>query len=690
MGEISMARFFFIIQCFVLALALLLSGEAIAAKKKKLLRPAPVVAAETAPVPPPVSHPLDALTADEIKQASTLLKSAGAADNKTLFGIITLEEPAKSEVLAWTPGKDFTRKAFAILRKDQKTFEAHVDLKASKVVSVIEKPGVFPMIMNAVWERGRDAFMKDKRYTDALVKRRITDPKSVFCTPNSAGYFPGEAGTGRFLLKVPCFSSKDKLHPALARPIEGLMGVVDGETGDVISVLDREVVDLLPAPPGYGQTLPKPEAESAPAEILVAAPGNIKLSGLLNVEWLKWNFHVRADKRAGLVVSLARFKDGSRQRNIAYQMYPSEMFVPYMDPNPTWSYRTFMDVGEFGLGYLMSTLAPGIDCPASAYFIDLTYPNDVGGSYTKARALCIFERPTGDPAWRHYSSGRKTVIGESQLELVVRTIPTLGNYDYVIDYVFDPSGNIKLRVGATGFDAIKSTIAADMDSPSAKDDTAFGNLIAPYTVAPNHDHYFSFRLDMDVDTAENTFVRDSFVATPAKDSGGRTSLWTTKTQRFLKEGPIAADHETMSSGVSYRLQNNNEKNSLKQTPSLWFNAHHDAESILDAADPPQSRATFSSHQFWISKYKPDELWSAGLYPNLSQKDDGLPSYVADGEDITNQDIVVWYTMGFRHVTRPEDFPILPTFWHEMTIRPAFFFDRNPSMTFNSGHQQSDQ
>jgi primary-amine oxidase len=79
------------------------------------------------------------------------------------------------------------------------------------------------------------------------------------------------------------------------------------------------------------------------------------------------------------------------------------------------------------------------------------------------------------------------------------------------------------------------------------------------------------------------------------------------------------------------------------------------------------------------------LWSAGLYPNLSQKDDGLPTFVADGEDITNQDIVVWYTMGFRHVTRPEDFPILPTFWHEMTIRPAFFFDRNPSMTFNSGH-----
>jgi primary-amine oxidase len=688
MGENSMARFILIVRCFALALALLFSTDAFAAKKKKKAPAAPPAVSEQAP--PPVVHPLDALTAVEIEATSKLLKASGAANDKTLFGIITLEEPPKAEVLAWTTGRDFTRRAFVVLRKDQKTFEAHVDLKAGKVLAVTEKPGVFPMIMNAVWERARDAFMKDKRYAEALTKRGITDPKTVFCTPNSAGYFPGEAGTGRFLLKIPCFSSKDKLHPALARPIEGLMGVVDGETGEVISVLDREIVALPPAPQGYGQTLPKRGPSSAPAEILVATPGNIKLSGLLNVEWLNWNFHVRADKRAGLVVSLARFKDGNRQRNIAYEMYPSEMFVPYMDPNLTWSYRTFMDVGEFGLGYLMSSLAPGIDCPAQAYYIDLTFPNDVGGSYTKARALCVFERPTGDPAWRHYSSGRNAVTGEPQLELVVRTIPTLGNYDYVIDYVFDASGNIKLRVGATGFDAIKSTAAADMDAASAKDDTVYGNLIAPYTVAPNHDHYFSFRLDMDVDTTANTFVRDTFVATPAKDSGGRTSLWTTKTQRFLKEGPIASDHEALSSGVSYRLQNNNEKNSLKQTPSLWFNAHHDAESILNGADPPQSRATFSTHQFWISKYKPDELWSAGLYPNLSQKDDGLPNYVADSEDITNEDIVVWYTMGFRHVTRPEDFPILPTFWHEMTIRPAFFFDRNPSMTFNSGYVQPGQ
>jgi primary-amine oxidase len=163
-------------------------------------------------------------------------------------------------------------------------------------------------------------------------------------------------------------------------------------------------------------------------------------------------------------------------------------------------------------------------------------------------------------------------------------------------------------------------------------------------------------------------------------------MWTLKTQRYAKEGPIAKDHAAVG-GENWRVVNTETKNSLKQSPSLWLNAHHDAQSILDPSDPPQARAAFSAHSLWVTQYKPDELWAAGLYPNLAPKDAGLPAYVGDDQDIIGKDLVMWYTMGFRHVTRPEDFPILPTFWHEMTIRPAFFFDRDPSMTFNSGRAE---
>jgi Cu2+-containing amine oxidase len=70
-------------------------------------------------------------------------------------------------------------------------------------------------------------------------------------------------------------------------------------------------------------------------------------------------------------------------------------------------------------------------------------------------------------------------------------------------------------------------------------------------------------------------------------------------------------------------------------------------------------------------------------PNLSHGGDGLPQFVGDKQSLQNEDIVVWYIMGFRHLPKPEDFPILPTFWHEVTLSPAYFFDRDPSSRLNA-------
>ncbi len=628
-------------------------------------------------------HPMDALTPTEIAATVKLLTEAGDANDKTRYPAISLQEAPKDIIRAWKKGDAFTRAAFVILRKGGETFEATVDLTNKKVISFTPNPKAEPMIMDAEWTVGRDKFMADPRFKAAMEKRGFKDLTKIFCTPNSAGTFPGDGYEGRRILKVPCFTNESMLNPHMARPIEGVMGVVDTETGEVLDVLDRETVNLPPAPADYGEALPKPRPETKPIAMVAPDGPNIELDGNLEIKWDRWSMHARADKRAGVILSLVRFDDGKKLRDIAYQMNVSEMFVPYMSPDPTWSYRTFMDAGEFGLGYLMSSLKPGVDCPANAIYTDLTFPSDYGETFTRPQALCIFERASGDPAWRHYSTGRKEVTGVPQVELVVRHIPTLGNYDYVVDYVFSPQGNITLRVGATGFDAIKSTSAKDMESPTALADTSYGTLIAPYTVAINHDHYFNFRLDLDIDGPKNSLVRDTYVPGPATGSTTRKSLWTLKTQRYAAEGPIVPDHMS-TGGETWRVMNPNEKSALKFNPSYWLDTHHSATSVLDPLDPPQMRAGFAAQSLWVTKQRDDQKWAAGLYPNLSTKDEGLPAFVSKAEPIVNEDLVVWYTMGFRHAPRPEDFPILPTFWHEVTLRPAFFFDMDPSMTFNPG------
>jgi primary-amine oxidase len=627
-------------------------------------------------------HPLDALTSEEIASAKSILASKGDISATAEFANLTLEEPPKADVLKWQPGQSFTRVAFAIVRQNKETYEARIDLANKKVLSFKQLAGVEAPVLDKEWRAARDAFMHDPRFTKAMQARGYPNLNDVFCTPNPAGYFAEAHYEGRRIFRIPCFDRTNKLHPLIGRPIEGVLGIVDAETLEILDIILGPAVVLKDPPNDYGASLAKPAAPQNPVSINAPEGPNIRIRNNLEVEWNNWRFHVRGDRRAGVILSLVSFGGGKTPRPIAYQMNVSEMFVPYMDPDPAWGTRTFLDVGEFGLGYLMSSLEPGVDCPDTSLFADLTLPSDSGEAYTMPRGLCLFERPTGDPAWRHYSSSQKKVRGIPQIELVVRSAATVGNYDYLIDYVFSPQGVITLRVGASGYDAVKSTTAATMDEPSAQQDTRYGSLIAPYTVAPFHDHYINFRIDLDVDGTGNTLLLDHIE--PTTTSSPRKSIWTLKTEVQLTETAIRSHAETV------RISNSSTHNRLRQNPSYQISSHHQATSILSNDDWSQKRAAFSAATIWITKFNPNEHWAAGDYPNQSREKLGLPDYIADQEPITNADLVLWYTMGFRHITHPEDFPILPTLWHEVTLRPSFFFDMDPSMTFNPGAMENQQ
>ena len=91
---------------------------------------------------------------------------------------------------------------------------------------------------------------------------------------------------------------------------------------------------------------------------------------------------------------------------------------------------------------------------------------------TTPNALCVFERSGGDPIWRHSEVINQTYEGRANVELVVRMITAIGNYDYLFDWVFNDAAEIEVRVGATGIDSVKGVATTRMTDTTAAADTA--------------------------------------------------------------------------------------------------------------------------------------------------------------------------------------------------------------------------
>ena len=90
------------------------------------------------------------------------------------------------------------------------------------------------------------------------------------------------------------------------------------------------------------------------------------------VRWAGWEFHLKADTRAGMIVSRAAVQDPSTgaRREVMYKGMASELFVPYMDPTEAWYFKTYMDAGEYGFGLQAMPLVPLNDCPRHARYMD--------------------------------------------------------------------------------------------------------------------------------------------------------------------------------------------------------------------------------------------------------------------------------------------------------------------------------
>ncbi|WP_157016565.1 copper amine oxidase [Mesorhizobium xinjiangense] len=641
---------------------------------------------------PAFSHPLDGLSSAEIQSVVEILKADGKTDADSRFPLIELKEPDKSLVLDWEEGDPQPRRATVNVRTSSGVFEGVVDLNDKTVESWQPAAGE-TMILLEEFIGAMELALGNPDFVAGLDKRGLT-PADVFCLPLTAGSFGTAAEEGKRLMKVPCYVNPTGSN-FYAKPIEGLFAVVDLAGGEVVEVVDTGAVPVPEDPWGYTQdeiaARDGIELREATNPAMLGQPegANFSIDGS-RISWDIWSFRWRVDKRPGVVLSQIAANDGSGPRSVLYQAHLSEVFVPYMDPDAGWYWRTYMDSGEYGFGIFLSPLTPGVDCPEFAAYLPAVVHGDDGMPAEIPGAVCIFERNIGDPAWRHYEIFAQSpdapvpAEGRPASELVVRSASEVGNYDYLIDYVFQQNGTIRVMVGSTGLDAVKGVASTSMKDETAATDTAYGTLIAPNLVAPNHDHFFNFRFDFDIDGQDNTFMRTGLVPAELPDDLPRRSMWVTDTKAAASEleGRYKVNPATP---AMYHVMNMGAESGLGHHPGYMIMPGNSvAYGPLDPAnDPPIKRNAYIDYTFWNTPYNVDERYAGGKYAFQSDGSDSLPAWVEQDRSIDDTDIVTWYTMGFHHVPRMEDWPVMSTMWKGISLVPFNFFSHNPAMTIRN-------
>jgi len=623
------------------------------------------------------SHPLDPLSEQEIRIAVDVLWQAGRVDKTSRFSVVKLAEPDKQAVLLWQPNKAIPRHAFAAVRHAGELYETVIDLGNRKIISWELIADAQPPQLADEWMLSQQIARSDEAWQAAVRQRGIDNPKELVCVPSLPGYFGPAEAPSRRLGRVACYDASGERN-LWGRPLEGLVATVDYDEGRVVDLYDSG-----PVPMGTGGPTIADET-SGPIPDLSPGKQSYRVDGY-QVDWDMWRFHLHVDPRTGPVLSLVAVRDDrdgeAELRSVLYRGEVAEMFVPYMDPDAAWYYRAFLDIGEYGIGASGTPLQAGRDCPRNATMLDATFADQMGRPYTKKGIACLFERATGDVAWSHFEVARNRSRSNRQVELVARFVVWLGNYDYVVDWIFTPTGILKARVGATGVVQVKAVESTSMESPNAAMDTTYGRLILPNTVAVNHDHFFAFRLDMDVDSPVNSLSIDRLrgvTLDPLETGTPLTSIWQVFPTIAMRESEAMLTIDPRKPAL-WRVINPARQNGVGYPTSYQLRPGAAGLPLVDENSLPQTRAAFTNYHLWVTPYTYRERYPAGEYPNQHPGGGGLPEWTRNDRPIANTDIVLWYTIGMHHVVRPEDWPIMPVLYHEFELRPFDFFAQNPDV-----------
>ncbi|CAD7705112.1 unnamed protein product [Ostreobium quekettii] len=402
-------------------------------------------------------------------------------------------------------------------------------------------------------------------------------------------------------------------------------------------------------------------------------------------EWLGWQGHVGMRLDSGITLHDIRFR-GNR---ILYELSLQEQYVAYSGYQGGGQVVYFDSY--FGIGLNSFPLKRGLDCPEGAEYVSVTKMHGGGEVEEVPDVICVFEEDAQATEWRHTHLGgprgfpRLDAVRRSTL--VIRTVSTIGNYDYIYDVRVRQDASVEVDVNMAGY--MESTFFGP--NGETLKDVPFGTRVHQYTFANLHDHLSGWKVDLDILGTQNSIVKHEIKvgtweeALKTVDPDAKAPGWHTS--------PVVkyVDTSTVPEEFGYKIENSgtcvwtvvNDVNTNRWGQPRGYAIVHGVTTsqLLPDSHPFTKAGAWTKYHLAVTKRRDEEYQeSLGIYDmNIpGQPVVSLDDWI-NGESIVEEDLVAWVMVGLLHVPRSEDVPLISNFGTSFFIKPWNYFEELQSM-----------
>jgi len=423
-------------------------------------------------------------------------------------------------------------------------------------------------------------------------------------------------------------------------------------------------------------------------------PQTWRASSRGSVEWGDWQLLATVRPGSGLALYDVRW----RGERLLYELAMSEAHAYYASARPEKQFH-YSDKA-FSLAQLSGNMVPGLDCPPGASFLEVAtwmLPSGAAGitsdpaSARPLRLACVYESNGWEGSlWRHAQLNSRKVAGRALTSLVVRSVSTVGNYDYISEVRLGEDGSIRVRNEFAGYPETDHT-APYRDPPARgrrigeslhpSEPLDWGSRVRGDLVAQLHSHFCAWKVDLDILGERNEFRR--VAATTLSGTGG---TMTRKMQREFRVDHEDPDTPLVASAQApglWRVVNPEALNPSTGIPRGYAVMIESAPAVqtLPSDHPFSITGSFARRHLAVARHKDDEphaTHSLDHYP-LDSPLLSVDRFLSDRESLVGEDLVCWIGVGKEHITRSEDVPLISNFGVQFALLPWNYHEENPAM-----------